>query len=227
MSCLSRFVARVAALCLAMTLAAVGAARADTILINSGALDFGYSSGVLTISGDHGFWMQAGMGVTGGIYGPWQKCSDPVCGSGVTIPLDAYWSGNDLPGTAVLDGKTYPRLGSLSLPQSAVVQFFGEATAPALEVGSSASVTAPFTFHGLFIQPTDATPYSSVVYHDLIGAGTATLWLEKGYQGTSWRVMSSRYEFAPLPTPEPATLVLVGSGLVIAFARRRLKNWRR
>jgi hypothetical protein len=203
------------------------AASADTINITSGALQFGTYSGTLSIAGDRGFTMQVGMDVTGGIYEPWETCTVPVCGPGFTIPLDAYWSGNDLPGTATLDGKAYPNLGSVSVTQGAVVQFSGLATAPALELGAAASVTAPFTFKGLFIQPLDADPLSSVVYHDLVGAGTATLRLEKGYEGTSWRVVASRYEFQPLPTPEPATLVLVGSGLALALARRRVKGSRR
>jgi hypothetical protein len=227
MPSVTRSVALTTVLCLAVTLGAARAARADTININSGALDFGYSSGVLTVSGDRGFWMQVGMGITGGIYGPWEKCSDPVCGSGATIPLFAYWSGNDLPGVATFEGKTYPKLGSADVSQSAWVKFFGTAIAPSLDVGSTATVTAPFTFQGLFIQPVDEGPYSLTVNHDLVGAGTATLWLEKGYEGTSWRVMASRYEFAPLPTPEPATLVLVGSGLALAFARRRVRSSRR
>lgn len=225
MPSVTRSAACLTALSLLVTLGTARAARADTIHINSGALDFGYSSGTMTVSGDHGFWMQVGMGVTGGIYGPWEKCSDPVCGSGATIPLYAYWLGNDLPGTAVLEGQTFPHLGSASVTQGAAVQFFGQAVAPSLEVGSSATVSAPFTFQGLLIRPTDAGPYSAVVVDDLVGAGTATLWLEKGYEGTSWRVMSSRYEF--VPTPEPATFVLVGSGLALAFARRRLRSSRR
>ncbi len=207
------------ALCLAVTLGAARAADADTIHIDSGALNFGYSSGTLSIAGDRGFSMTGYVDIVGGIYGPWEKCSDPVCGSGVAIPLFAYWSGNDLPGVATFEGKTYPKLGSADVAQGAWVKFFGTAIAPSLDAGSTATVTAPFTFQGLFTQPVGSDPYSLTVNHDLVGSGTATLWLEKGYDGTSWRVTASRYDF--VPTPEPATLVLVGSGLALAFARRR------
>jgi hypothetical protein len=223
----TRFVACLTALVLAAAFGAAAPTAADTITITSGALQFGAVSGRLSIAGDRGFTMQASMDITGGIYDPWAVCSDPVCGPGFAIPLFAYWSGNDLPGTATIDGKTYPRLGSLSESQTASVKFFGQATAPALEAGLSASVTAPFTFEGFFLQPIGPTLDSETVRHDVVGGGLATLWLEKSSEGSTWRVVGSRYQFEPLATPEPATFVLVGSGLVIAFARRRFRGWRR
>jgi hypothetical protein len=145
----------------------------------------------------------------------------PECGPGSIIPLFSTWSGNDLPGVATLDGQVYPTLGSLSVPQSAVVEFFGRAVAPPLEVGPTAVVTAPFTFEGLFLQPIGGGAFAETVRHDLVGSGTTTVWLEKNFGETTWRPVASQYEFEPVP--EPATLVLIGSGLAIALARWR---WR-
>ncbi len=218
-------VARAAALCLAAAVGAAEVASADTIHITSGALQFGVTFGTLEIAGDRGFTMFSSVDVTGGIYSPWEVCSVPVCAPGTPIPLFAAWSGNDLPGVATLDGNVYPRLGSLSEVQGGAVQFFGQATAPPLGASSSAVVTAPFTFTGFFVQPTGAGFES--VRHDLVGSGTTTLWLEKNFEGTTWRAVASRYQFDQLATPEPATLVLVGSGLALAFARRRLRSSRR
>ncbi len=221
----ARSVARTAAMCLAAAVSAAEVASADTIQIASGALRFGVTFGTLEIAGDHGFTMFSAVDVAGGIYAPWEVCSSPVCGPGAAIPLFAAWSGNDLPGVATLDGNVYPRLGSLSEVQGAAVQFFGQATAPPLGASSSAVVTAPFTFTGFFMQPTGIGFESA--RHDLVGSGTTTLWLEKNFEGTTWRAVASRYEFEPLATPEPATVVLLGSGLALAFARRRLKSSRR
>jgi hypothetical protein len=218
---LTRSVASIAALWLFATLTAAASARADTIHVTSGALQFGSTFGQLSIAGDRGFTLQAGVDITGGIYSPWEACSVPACVPGAVIPLFAYWVGNDLPGVATLDGKTYPRLGSLIEIQSAIAQFNGQAVAPPLGAGSSAVVSAPFTFLGLFLQPTDGF---EVLQHELVGSGTATLWLEKNFDGTSWRAVGSVYQFEPTATPEPATLALVGSGLALALAWRRFKG---
>ena len=188
----------------------------------------GFASGAISVAGDRGFTLLAYTSVVGGVYGPFEFCSaSPQCGPGSTIPLDSFWSGNDLPGIATLDGNVYPSLGSFSVNQSALVEFRGSAVAPSLGVGDSAVVSAPFTFTGLFTQPLGPGLNSGTVRHDLVGSGTATLWLAKDFDGTHWQARASRYQFEPLATPEPGTLILVGSGFALAYARKRFKGWRR
>jgi hypothetical protein len=208
-----------------VVLASAVPAGADTIHITSGALQMGTTSGRLSITGDRGFLLIAGVDASGGVYAPWEACSVPECGGGSVIPLAASWSGNDLPGVAALDGSVYPQLGSLSGEQSASVQFVGQAVAPLTGVAPSVVISAPFTFAGLFIEPVGSS--GGAVWHDLVGAGTATLWLEQNLDGTTWRAAAATYQFDPVATPEPGTLLLLASGLGLATVRGRIKDWRR
>jgi hypothetical protein len=53
----------------------------------------------------------------------------------------------------------------------------------------------------------------------LIGSGTATLDVIANQSGDAlWELSSLRYDFAP--TPEPATVLLVGTGMFALAARR-------
>ena len=76
--------------------------------------------------------------------------------------------------------------------------------------GSSVVVTAPFMVsEGSFFRPGDAASWP------LHGGGLATLTLTANPSLPVWEFSHLRYDFqTTAPVPEPATLVLVGGGLV-------------
>ena len=92
--------------------------------------------------------------------------------------------------------------------------------------GSVITLTSHFTMTGsltftphLLGEPTDVPFFVSDVY----GSGLATVRLEQAF-GSYW-ITSIRYDFQP--TPEPATLVLLGSGIAGLAARQRRRSRRR
>jgi hypothetical protein len=92
-------------------------------------------------------------------------------------------------------------------------------------VGDVATVTAPFTMTGALFPPFGSGGRANT----LVGSGVATLELfvdSSGSQGPAWTFHSGEYRFTaadPGPVPEPATILLCGSGLAFAALRRRRK----
>jgi hypothetical protein len=91
-------------------------------------------------------------------------------------------------------------------------------------VGDVATVTAPFTMTGALFPPFGGRA------NTLVGSGVATLDLRVdpfGSEGPVWGFRSGEYRFtdatSPAPVPEPATILLCGSGLALAVLRRRRK----
>jgi hypothetical protein len=193
-------------------------ATADPIAITAGSLDMN-GAGPLSLSGTRGFTFLGSVTAVGGILGVRTSCLP--CPPGAPITLAAHWLGNDLAGTATLDGVTYPNVGS-SAPGHAFgqVTFMGSAgVAPAL-TGTTATLVAPFTFEGIFSFPTD-TPGSITAEH-LTGFGTATVVLVRQPTVTSWFYGGVLYQFEDASAiPEPTTMLLCGTGLALCALRRR------
>ena len=147
------------------------------------------------------------------------------CEPGTTIGLHAYADGLDVRGDVTYLGESFG-VGSASqrFYGNMVVEFTGEAVLPPL-VGPTAEVTAPFLFEGSILAPTTST----LPRGTLTGGGLATLVLRAQPVpsfGPGWTFERLEYLFIADPSvgPEPASMLLVGSGLAILFKRRRRRT---
>lgn len=147
----------------------------------------------------------------------------PLAFPGTVISLRALFSGSDLPGLATFGGVSFQLgLGPPATNASALVDFTGSVLAPEFDGAATVTLTAPFDLVGVFRHFTcPLCPLPGT--EDLIGGGIAELTLGRfaGPIGDLWGYRSISYELHPVP--EPASLLLVGSGLVAVG----VMGWRR
>jgi hypothetical protein len=171
--------------------------------ITSGAMHFEDTVGGITLEGESGFRMGAGVSVGGGVYDPWTQCSLPDCRPGTEVSLFAHWSGLDLSGTLSLRGKTYVLGQEGEGGAFGSVEFDGSVILPEFTSSGTAEVAAPFLFSG---QVAPENPSGLIEFEPISGSGVATLFLSIGYDGTSWIVDRATYEFIGPPVRSRALL---------------------
>jgi hypothetical protein len=154
----------------------------------------------------------------------YQQCSIR-CEPGTTVGLYAYADGLDVRGDVTYLGESFvvgganPRfIGNM------IVEFSGHAVLPPL-IGSTAEVTAPFLFEGSIWPPVTSTLPAGT----LTGGGLATLVLRAQPVpsiGPGWTFQRLEYLFIEDPSvvPEPASLLLVGSGIAVLLKTRRVRR---
>ena len=169
-------------------------ATAEVISIKQGTFTAeGESGGRLSIAGNRGFTMDAGTHF--GFFHAFNQCSVPECPPGTVVEINAGWSFNDLPGTAVLRGRTYPDLGGHNSPNGAVIRFSGQITMPPMG-DEPVSVQVPFDFAGRFVYGPDLETAAQEAL--LTGGGAVTFHLEPYPDRTSWLIRSAEFEFRPV-----------------------------
>ena len=179
--------------------------------------------GTVSIAGTRGFSLTGGVDPGEGRVDPFTVCNPCLPGTS-TLSVGAFLGGTAFPNAvATLDGNTYTVGTGIDDPEFVTLELFGTVSLPALS-DSRTMITAPFTATGAFFAPALNAPVP------IRGRGIATLRLKPFPSNGSpetWEIdRLVRYEFSD-PVPEPATVMLVASGLAaIVGARKRQRSKR-
>ena len=207
------------------------AAHADSILIHSGSLGFDTGDPTsFSLTGDD--FQIFGFVPRFGFSGPLACVGSGACTPGATVDLSSVFGGPDAGfdlgrGVAIIGGTQYGTFPSaIGLYLAGTFAF----DAPALPVPSDGSLsprlTAPFLFTGQVAGYEDESRTGAPLFDvNLHGRGQARLALVAEQGGYSFLALTYDFESAE-PIPEPATLLIVGSGVAGLVARQRMKRRR-
>lgn len=213
---------RVLAALTAVLLLTAAGVSADPITITSGSLRWDPTTGndgiPVTLSGNN-FSFTGTTNPFEGIFTPWDQCSVPECVGGTTVNLHSLWVGMAFyAATVTYNGQTFTAVGSPNASSSMFTEWTGGLAIPLDFTGGT--LTAPVALNGTFF----FMPGPTV---GLVGSGVASLTFVP-YTDPSFpdavRLQSLRFDISPAAaTPEPSSMLLVGSGLaaVAAALKRR------
>jgi hypothetical protein len=225
--------ARFAQISCAATLIVAAFARpavADPINILSGSVvvnGVGDRRGDANLVGTRGFTLTGRTGMAT-VIGAFAQCFVPECQPGTRINFDLNLSGASgfLIGDMTIEGEHFDVNDSVLSTSDAHLHFDGSFIAPATGP-DRVTLTAPFSLTG---EAFALTPLGNFAHNDQLfghGVGTVTLVPFNPAAGfdPSWTVENVRFDFAQ-PTPEPSTLLLIGT-CAVAPVIRRMKRSRR
>ena len=221
---MARLTIRSLVLCAAALMVSVSTATAEPIQITTGQLVFSGSQGPILVDFSGAGFTFTGSSSTQRMWlGPYGNCSVPACLPGSTLDLHSYGGESTFSFvTATYQGQTFENFAGINNRSGFLLDWTGSLEFPANFTGGTLS--APFSFSSYFLLRKEFTdPFERV---ELYGSGIATVTF--GPYGSPdfpnvFGTQSVRFDFADVAaTPEPASLLLLGTGLcAIAAARRR------
>jgi PEP-CTERM motif-containing protein len=212
-----------------------GLASADPVTITSGLIAVPRStlaSSPIQLEGTDGTFAFSFMGsINSASSIGVRACTVSPCFPGTTISLSINSNGVDLPGMLTYGDDTYRVGGIADTVGSVSLVISGLAVLPSAPTSTNqlATIMAPFQIdRGSFAPPSIGGPFGPG--NTMLGSGTATVSLLADDTGGDlrWGLRSAEYRFEEqAPIPEPASFVLLGSGLIGIAMRVERKNRRR
>ena len=212
---------RVTTVVVCATVMFLGAARvsADPVRITGGTLLVTGPAGPAPIAvvGTQGFAIGAIASPREGRVDPFTQCGTG-CLPGESVSLGGALLGA-LSGQVAFDGNTFPLVIDINAETAVNLEWTGTTMAPA-ESSGPVSVTGHFHLSGSLIHP------EGVRLTDIKGSGTATMFLDPLDldPGFVWLINRVRYDFETAATPEPATLMLLTTGVLVGGLRRHVRR---
>ena len=220
----------VLALMAAMICAAPGAARADTIRVTGGTVTLG-ASGSLA----YDIVTDAATLLSNSPLRPWSAvgyslgCASIGCAPGETLTFNNETAGTDFfgnpSGFADLGTATIDTNCCGSHPNTNVRghwTFISEGATVPIDGAQLVTVTAPFAFRGSFDLTWCDIGCGGGLFMRRTGGGLATIQLELTNAGYVIRPGTAlSYSFSANATPEPASFLLLATGIAGVLTRRR------